>query len=156
MSNYSIGITPDLTTYSNTTKNLIDKWYKIVDHIFEDWQVIKDDYGEVVDALPEWHIRFKDGSERTIELTNGKASPPTMGLYDCKTASQRDTQAIINKHLSHIKSVEKDFLIAQNNFGEKCAILPRRRFVFKTADDIIENLKYIPVDKNQGGNNGNS
>lgn len=153
MSNTSIGITPDLDSYANTTKRLIDKWYNLADHIFEDWQVIKDDYGEVVDALPEWHVRFKDGSEIVVEL-DGVPKPPSVGIFDCKDASQRDTQAIINKHFSHIKSIEKDFLIAVNSHKEKCAVLPRRRFTFKSADDIVEGLQKIPVQKN-GNNNGN-
>lgn len=145
-----LGITPDLTTYSSTTRHLIEKYHKVADHIFEGWQVIKDSQGEVVDAIPEWHIKFKDGSEATVE-PKGKPDSPTVGVYDPKGASTKDTQNIINKYIGSIRSdgVEIEYLIVTNNYEEKVAILPRRRFYFKSVDDIVEGLKRMPA--NTGG-----
>ena len=140
-----LGITPDLTTYASTTRTLIDKWGAVADSITENWEVIKDDLGEVVDAHPYWDVVFKDGSELSVEPM-GTLKAPEPGVYDCKASSVKDTQALINKFISVLdKEVKVDYLVAYSPYQEVAAVLPRRTFKFKSGESIVESLRGVAV-----------
>jgi hypothetical protein len=103
--------------------------------------VVKDDLGEVVDAYPYWNIVFKDGSSVSVEPTVAP-QPAEAGIYDCKAASTKDTQDLINKHIGSLDGeVLMDFLVAYSPYKEVAAVLPRRKFKFKSGESIVASIQ---------------
>ena len=66
----NIVINPDKKGHARVTQNIINQWHDYIKTINTTWVKVRDDDGEIITVVPEWHIVFKDGSDWVMELND--------------------------------------------------------------------------------------
>lgn len=73
----NVVINPDRKGHDRVTQNIINKWHDYLKSIDTSWVEARDDDGDIIALVPQWHIVFKDGSDWKMELADADTTRRT-------------------------------------------------------------------------------